>query len=205
MTADKPLKAFVFDMGGVLLRTDDRAPRDGLARRLGTSYEQLEELVFNSETARLATVGKITEAEHWCTVAKTLGLAPAQIDEMKTAFWAGDGIDCRLVDYIRSLRPGYSTGLLSNAWDDIRSVFQQRYPPVLGVFDVTVFSAEVGLAKPDPAIYQLILGRLQVEPEEAVFIDDVLENVEGARRVGMKAVRFQSTDQVLNELAALKK
>ena len=61
----------------------------------------------------------------------------------------------------------------------------------------------VGLAKPDPRIYRLALERLRVAPEQAVFIDDVAANVEGARQVGMHAIRFQSPAQTRQELASL--
>jgi epoxide hydrolase-like predicted phosphatase len=68
------------------------------------------------------------------------------------------------------------------------------------MFDETVFSAEVGMAKPDARIYQLILNRLGVEPQEAVFVDDFIENVEGARHLGLHAIHFKNSPQALAAL-----
>ena len=68
------------------------------------------------------------------------------------------------------------------------------------MFDVTIFSAEVGLVKPDARIYRLTLEKLGVEPEEAVFVDDFIENVEGAQAVGMKAIHFKSSQQAQQAL-----
>jgi putative hydrolase of the HAD superfamily len=68
------------------------------------------------------------------------------------------------------------------------------------VFDVIVFSAEVGLAKPDRRIYQLALDRLRVQSAEAIFIDDVQENVEAAQAIGMAAIRFENTEQTMTKI-----
>ncbi|WP_279579441.1 HAD-IA family hydrolase [Fodinicola feengrottensis] len=56
------------------------------------------------------------------------------------------------------------------------------------MFDVSVISAEVGLAKPDPAIYQLLLERLALPAETVAFIDDIEHNVEAAQEVGIVSV-----------------
>ena len=68
-------------------------------------------------------------------------------------------------------------------------------------FDTIVISSEVGVMKPDLKIYRLALGQLKVEPAEAVFVDDMPPNVEAARLLGMQAIRFQSPEQILAELA----
>ena len=70
-------------------------------------------------------------------------------------------------------------------------------------FDVTIVSGLVGMMKPDPAIYHLTLQRLGVAPHEAVFVDDMPENVRGATAVGMHAIRFTTRETVLTELDAL--
>jgi putative hydrolase of the HAD superfamily len=63
-----------------------------------------------------------------------------------------------------------------------------------------VISAEVGVMKPDPQIYQLALEKLNVTPAESVFIDDFTQNVEGARAVGMNVIQFAAHDQAMDEL-----
>jgi HAD superfamily hydrolase (TIGR01509 family) len=57
-------------------------------------------------------------------------------------------------------------------------------------FDVFVTSAEVGVMKPAARIYHVVLERMGVAPSQAVFVDDFIENVEAARRLGMHAVHF---------------
>ena len=111
-------------------------------------------------------------------------------------------MDRELLSFIDGLRPTLRTGLLSNAWCEARNSVSARFGG-LDVFDVTVFSAEVGLAKPDPAIYKRILQQLEVEASEAVFVDDYLPNVEAAAALGMGAVRFLNTRQAKADVRAI--
>ncbi len=196
------LRAVIFDFGGVLMRTQDSTPRHHLAQRLGLSVEALYQLVFESESARLATLGKISTWQHWENVRLALGLSPDQCAEVASAFWSGDALDADLVAYLRRLRPRYRTALLSNAWDTLRSALRHELH-IEDAFDEVIISAEVGLAKPDPRIYHLALMRLGVAPNQAVFVDDFVENVVAAQAVGMHAVHFRDPSQALTELTQL--
>jgi putative hydrolase of the HAD superfamily len=88
---------------------------------------------------------------------------------------------------------------LSNAWDDLRSLLKEEFG-ILGVFDEVIISAEVGLIKPDPRIYQLAAEKLSIPTNQAIFIDDVAENVEAARKSGMFAIQFRSPSQIIPEI-----
>ncbi|MBS0519679.1 MAG: HAD family phosphatase [Proteobacteria bacterium] len=96
--------------------------------------------------------------------------------------------------------------LLSNApnlldpW--LRGPASERHP-FLGLFRDYVVSGLVGHSKPDAAIYELVCRTGGFEPADAVFIDDVLANVEGARAVGMAAIHHRSAEQTAAELRAL--
>ena len=68
---------------------------------------------------------------------------------------------------------------------------------------MVVGSGDVGIMKPDPQIFQIALERLDVAAEEAVFVDDFIENVQGARALGIHAVHFQGREQAIQELKAL--
>jgi epoxide hydrolase-like predicted phosphatase len=192
-------QAVIFDFGGVLMRTEDREPRTQLARSLGRNYAQLEEIVFNGPTGLPAALGQITAEQHWSSVAQSLQIAEAQIPAFQDAFWGGDRMDSRLVDHIRSLKGRYRTALLSNAWTDLREYLENRWK-ISDAFDLMIISAEVGFAKPDQRIYQLILERLQVPAQAAIFIDDMAENVRAAQLLGLKGIHFRSADQALTEL-----
>src|SRR5262245_60360572 len=103
---------------------------------------------------------------------------------MQRDFFAGDSLNELLLDHIKRLRQaGYRTGLLSNFADDARRLWSEVYP-FIDYFDGVVISCEIGLMKPEPQVYILAAQSLGVEPQEALFIDDFIENVVGARQVG---------------------
>jgi epoxide hydrolase-like predicted phosphatase len=197
-----PIKAVIFDLGGVILRTVDQGPRQRLAERLGVSLYALYDQVFSSESARLATLGKISAQKHWEQVGAHYHLSPQELPGAIHQFWDGDRLDNSLVSFIRSLRPRRLTALLSNAWDNLRGLMENDWT-IANAFDTLVISAEVGLAKPDHRIYQLALDRLGVAANQALFVDDFSENVDGARWMGLHAIQFRSTGQAVAEIRRL--
>jgi epoxide hydrolase-like predicted phosphatase len=192
----------LWDLGGVLVRTEDPHQRQQLAVRLGISRHELERLVFNGESGDRAQRGEIDIQEHWENIRRLFGLDEAALREFQSLFWGGDRVDYQLVDFIRSLRGNYKSGLLSNAFSDLREVVSTVWK-FADVFDEMVISSEVGLVKPDPAIYRLALERLRSEPQQAVFLDDMLANVDGAKAVGMHAIHFHNPAQARAELEQL--
>lgn len=196
------IRAVVFDMGGVILRSENYAPRIELAASYGLTRKELEDLIFDSASANLASIGKISERDHWQAVFSQLNVSVDRQAGFEAAFWAGDSLDLELIDFLGSLRPGRKTGLLSNAWTGGRHNLFENYA-CKDVFDVSIFSYEVGLAKPDPKIFHLILSRLNVKAEETIFLDDNLQNIQAAVLLGFQSIRFRSREQALMEMQAL--
>jgi FMN phosphatase YigB (HAD superfamily) len=162
----------------------------------------LERLVFWGEAGERAALGQIGSDDVWAWVVERLALNPEERPALESDFWAGDLVDDRLIDYFRSLRPGLKTALLSNAWRSLRAALADQWH-IANVFDVVVISAEVGLVKPDPRIFERTLQELGVSAEEAVFLDDMQENVEAARFVGMHAIGFESTERAIRDIGSL--
>ncbi len=197
------IQAVFFDLGGVIVRTEFEAPREHLAERLGMEYEGIVKLVFDSPTAAQATVGAITEEEHWEAVLRRLHLPASQLDSIRDEFFAGDVVDRNLIEYMRGLREDRKVGLISNAWSGLRPwIVRQKFDDA---FDAMIISAEAKVAKPDARIFQMALEALGVQPAEAVFLDDFPANVEGARAVGMHAIHFTQPRKALDELKQLLK
>lgn len=184
------IKAIIFDFGGVILRTQDWSGRRRWEQRLGLPEHGAEQLVFNSEMGRQAQHGRITTNELWQWVGQTCGLSAADLAQFRADFWAGDVLDGEMVAMIRGLRPSYQTALISNAFNDLRDVLTNQFA-IADAFDVIVISAEEGIMKPDPRLYQIALERLGCRPEEAIFIDDFAHNIAGAQAVGLHAIHFK--------------
>jgi epoxide hydrolase-like predicted phosphatase len=196
------IKAIIFDLGGVLLRTADFSPRDHLAARLGMNRRELEGFIFGGESGEQAQRGEISVAEHWENLRQKLNCSTQDLQAMLDEFFAQDELDQALISYVRELHQTCKTALLSNAWGDMRQVIAERWH-FEDAFDTMVISSEVGIVKPDPRIFHLTLAKLGVQPDQAILVDDMSRNIEGAQAVGMQAIQFQTVPQVKDELERL--
>jgi len=195
------IRAVFFDFGGVIVRTEFQAPRQHLAERLGMEYEDLEKLVFASPSHLKASVGEISDKEHWAEVTKRLRRPASETKSIRAEFFAGDMVDREIVEYLRSLKQHYHVGLISNAWPDLRDyIASQKFEDA---FHSMVVSGEVGVMKPEAKIYHIALEQAGVSPNEAVFVDDFYENIEGCQAVGMHGIHFRDPKTAMTELKNL--
>jgi len=195
------IRAVYFDLGGVILRTEYQAPRQRLAEEFGMDYEDIDTIVFGTPSAARASVGEITEEEHWRNVMKILKRPVTEYERIREDFFAGDVIDHTILNFLRSIKPKYKVGLISNAWSGLRSYIERE--KFADVFDHMTISAVVGAMKPSARIYEFALEQLQVKAKEAVFVDDVLENIEACEKLGMKGIHFKESESALKQLKAL--
>jgi glucose-1-phosphatase len=197
------LKAIIFDVGGVLIRTHSRAGREKWAANLGMDPAEFEQFVFSGESGRQAQLGQKTIVAHWRWLGDYFKLDEASLTEIQSDFFAGDALNEQLLEYIKRLRhAGYRTGLLSNFGDNARRLWTEVYP-FIEYFDGIVISAEVGLMKPDPRIYHLAAESVGVPVTEALFVDDFGENIEAAKAIGMQTLHFTDPDVAQQQLAAI--
>jgi epoxide hydrolase-like predicted phosphatase len=196
------IRAVVFDIGGVLELT----PRTGWEHRWASELDlPLDE--FERRIDSLWAPGQIGGSPLAVIerrTAEALSLDAAQLDRLMDDIWAEylGTLNEELAIFFAGLRPRYRTGILSNSLVGARERERAAYG-LEDLCDVLVYSHEEGMAKPDPRFYRLVCDRLEVGPEEAVFLDDTPECVEGARTVGMHAVQFIANDRALEELARI--
>ncbi len=196
------IKAVIFDLGGVLLRTMDPASREALSQHYGLSLKQLFQIIFASESSQEAERGVKTDLEHWTWALDEIGVALDDRAEFIRQWWAGDRMDYELLDFIGSLRPERRTGLLSNAWLGTRENIDKHWGSLEPYFDEILYSAEIGMRKPNPKIFHHILKRLNARPEEAIFVDDFSENIKAAQELGLNAIQFYSREQAVQDVQA---
>jgi epoxide hydrolase-like predicted phosphatase len=104
-----------------------------------------------------------------------------------------------MVSAIRRIRAGgLRAGALTNNWDSDDQ--KQKMDLLRAEFDVFIESVRVGLRKPDPRIYELCCKRLEVAPNEAVFLDDIGVNLKSARALGLTTIKVDDPDIALAEL-----
>lgn len=108
-----------------------------------------------------------------------------------------------MLDLIREVRrDGFRTALLTNNVKEWEAAWRSMLP-VDELFETVVDSAFVGCRKPDPRIYQLTLERVELEPEQCIFIDDMEVNIKAANELGLRGVHFRETAQARSEVHAL--
>ena len=195
------IKAIVFDIGGVLLRTECNSYRQKLEEKYNLPPGELESLVFGSEEAQASTIGLADQDSIWNAVAAKLLLSKKALADFIRLFWAGDLLDAELIAFLQDCRPAYITALLSNAWKGLRQTIADEYGIIEGVtVDRILFSSELGIAKPDPRIYKILANTINCGYHEILFVDDFIENVAAARVLGINTIHYQSGIDLLNEI-----
>jgi glucose-1-phosphatase len=196
------IKAVIFDIGGVLIRTHNHSGRRRWEEKLGLAEWESEEIVFSGEMGTRAQCGAIGDSDLWRWIGEHLNLSAEDLAAFRRDFWSGDVLDLDLVTFIRSLRPRYQTAVISNATDNLQRALSDTYP-IADAFHLIVCSAEEKMMKPDLEIYRRTLERLGRQPQEAVFIDDSAANIVAARQLGLHTVHYRPGVDVPAELSRL--
>lgn len=195
------IKAIVLDIGGVLIRTEDRTCREELEVKYHLSKGGVDKLVFNSEASFASTLGTTDPNAIWQNVATQLMLNSEALEEFKQAFWQGDRVDQDLIEFLQDCRPMYKTAFLSNAWLHTRAVLEEKY----GIKeDLTVdhilISSELGVAKPDPRIFKILSETIACEFFEILFVDDFIENIKAAINLSIETIHYKPGLDLINEI-----
>lgn len=213
------IEAVIFDYGGVLSTT----PFAGIAeyeQKMGYPEKSLARLLFGKGASpqgptdepdhdwHLLETGRLTLDEFHSRLAERSEAALGQPldlgDYAQFLRELGVGVHWMMIHRVRELRAeGYRTAILTNNVREWGGYWKGSIP--LDLFDLVVDSCDVGLRKPDPAIYRLTCERLEVAPESAVFLDDTRRHVEGARQVGLHAILVRDPWAAIDELDAILK
>jgi putative hydrolase of the HAD superfamily len=186
------IKAVVLDIGGVVLRTEDKSGRRALEQTYGLPPGGVDALVFKSQAAAESTLGKASPEKIWQHVADELSLSDDALQAFQQTFWQGDQIDQNLIQFLQRLRPKYTTDFLTNAWVNSRDALEEQYGIVEGqTVDHLLISSELGIAKPDPKIYDILSETINARFEQIIFVDDNIENIEVASALGMHTIHFR--------------
>jgi putative hydrolase of the HAD superfamily len=197
------LRAVIFDYGMVLSGPPDPKSHAELMRITGLPAEQLDPLYWVDRHA--FDEGKLTGEAYWRDILRQAGLTLSQpaIDEL--IHWDGRmwmTLNPPMLAWQGALKTrGMLTAILSNIGDTTQQAMERELK-WLSRFDVLVWSYQLRMAKPDPAIYRYTLDKLGIQPAEALFIDDRVVNVEAAIELGMSALVFTTVDQLRADLIA---
>jgi epoxide hydrolase-like predicted phosphatase len=196
------MRAVIVDIGGVLEVTPRTGHTAAWETQLGLGEGELDRRML--DIWRAGSLGTISEDDVHAALVERLGFSADDLERFMAGVWDEylGTLNAELTEWFAGLRPRYRTGIVSNSFVGAREKERERYG-FEELTDTIVYSHEVGVAKPDPAIYLLACERLAVRPEEAVFLDDHERAVEGARAVGMAAVLFRDNAQAIGEIDGL--
>jgi len=195
------IKAIILDYGEVLCLR----PIEEQIRRMASVFDiTISQFVTLYEKNRLAyDRGDLTPEQYWFSYADEPGISldAGQIPLLRAwdvEMWSNT--NPAMIEWLEFIhRGGTRTALLSNMHMDMVSKVRREFHWIRHC-DCLVFSHEVHLAKPEAAIYEHCLRRLETTAHETLFIDDREVNVKAAQRLGIRAVRFESVEQLRGEL-----
>lgn len=197
------IRAVIFDVGGVLTT----APATGVRRfceESGVAYDGLVRVISASDGAwSRYEAATMTEPEFVVAFEAECRHAGLQVDARRVVDLLGASMALRpeMMETVRRLRGPYRLGCITNVAGDGEDHSWKRFGLDLeALFDVVVVSAQVGMRKPDPRIYELACRRLQILPQEAVFLDDAGINLKAARALGMVTIKVDETTRAIEEL-----
>lgn len=191
----------IFDYGMVLSGPPDPKAHAELMRITGLPAEQLDPLYWADRLA--FDEGKLTGEAYWRGILHQAGLTlpPSAVEELihwDARMWMT--LNPPMLAWAAALQArGLLTAVLSNIGDTTQQAMERELK-WLTRFDVLVWSYQLRMAKPDPAIYRYALNKLGTQPAETLFIDDREVNVEAAAALGMQALLFTTVDQLRADL-----
>ena len=197
------LRAVVFDYGMVLTGPQDPTAYAELLRITGLTSARLDSFYWADRHAY--DEGKLTGLAFWQKISRDAGLNLDQsaIEELNlwdARMWTTQN-DAMLAWQQQLKKRGILTAILSNMGDNVHANMEREFD-WLSQFDALVWSYQLLMAKPDPAIYRYVLKELGTRPEETLFIDDRQVNVDAADAMGMRGVLFSTVEKLRADLMA---
>jgi len=188
----------------VLTGPPEPAAHAALIRIVGLPPDRLDSLYWADRPAY--DEGKLTGLEFWRKLARDAGrnLRPAELEELcelDARMWLTENPPM-LAWQLALKQRGLLTAIVSNMGDTVHDLMQRKFD-WLSRFDVLVWSYQLHVTKPGPAIYRYVLEKLGTQREETLFIDDRPVNVEAAISIGMKGVVFTTVEKLREDLIAL--
>lgn len=193
------IKLLIFDVGGVIDTFDESMYIGYISQMLNINpikfRDALIPLLDKLEVGRLSLPYMIN------VLSKEFKVSKASL-EWDSAFERINKVNWDVVKLINRLSRRYRIAVLTNVSRSRHTVKMERYLKKVR-YERIFASCYIGMAKPDPKIYRYVLDKMRVEPNEAIFIDNLENNTEGAKRVGIKSINFIGYDDLVKRLGKL--
>jgi len=193
------IRAVIFDFGRVISAQKPPALFRRYEEDLGLQPDSINRIMFDSRAWQDALLGRKTMQEFWHTIGPELGLhSPDAIEAFQRRYHGDETINSGMEQLLIRLHGRFKLAILSNSPPGLAKWLLDW--EIYDLFDSVLCSGDEGVIKPDPAAFEMILERLDVMAEEAIFIDDTIEHVSAARRMGFHAILFTTAEELVREL-----
>ena len=200
----KSIETVFFDIGGVVVHAPMEEYKTLGAEVFGCREDHL--VLCSAELLPQLEMGKITSAEFWEGVGEKLafmGMGRAVPGWKFKGFWEGILLDSlkihpEVLEVCAKLRSKAVVGALSNTIQEHAMVLQKQ--GLYQNFNPVILSCQVGMRKPNADIYQKAAQMVKCKPARCLLIDDMEENVEGAKKAGFQALLYRNLDELRLEL-----
>ncbi len=196
------IKAVYFDLGNVILPVDGFRMANVLTRYCKQTPDRILESFWNHHIIENFEMGKVSPADFFAHIKTSCDITNLTLDEFVPIFNDIFDEDKRVSTLVTQIKKTCKLGLISNT-NAIHVAHLLKTYPIMQVFDHLWLSNEVGVRKPDPAIYKMAISKFGVEPSETVFIDDLSANIDSANAVGMNGIHYQNYVQLVQDLKKL--
>ncbi len=194
------IKAIIFDFGRVISAPKPSSLFRCYEEDLGLKSDTINAIMFDSQAWRDALLGLKTAEEFWQAIGPELGLRSSdEVEAFHRRYHGDEAINPGIEDLLRGLHGHYRLAVLSNNPPGLAQWLDDW--GILELFDVVFCSGDEGLVKPHAAAFQVVVERLGIKPEEAVFIDDTIEHVVAAHALGLQGVLFTTVEALAEQLS----
>jgi putative hydrolase of the HAD superfamily len=200
------MRAVISDFGGVLTSSLD-STYAAMEERAGITVEQFQQAMMHAAEEHGGRhplyeleEGRIDQDEFLDRVQRhAQGL---KLDGLRHVYHESHLPNERMIDFLRELKGrALALALVANAAPEWEPHWRAKIPDMDQLFDAVVFSGQIGIRKPNPRMYKIVLERLgSPPPDQCLYVDDQEPNCESARQLGITAVHFKDTEQAIAEL-----
>ncbi len=198
-----PIKALLFDLGGVVIDIDFDLVFSKWAEASNSDIQEIKSNFKFDHHYKAHERGEISAGEYFRSLRKSLklDLSDAQLEEGWNAIFKGEipGIS-DLLNQISGRIPLY---VFTNSNQTHQKVWSVKFAKTLSVFRTIFDSSDIGKRKPEPEAYQLVADLMGIKLNEMIFYDDSIENINGAKNIGINAVHVRSIRDIERSLNSL--
>jgi len=195
-----PIKVIIFDLGNVIVFVDHMEICESISR-WGGSQQDIYQYIFMEGIEEEFDRGALT-AHGFFTKLQTRFDLNLDFNHFKHIWSSGFIPNAEIFPVVKSLKSQYRLCLLSNT-NQIHFETIQRDMPILSEFEAFFLSFQIGVRKPDPAIFRQVLEYVKVMPEECIYIDDIESFIDAATSLGMNGIVFRNVPDLIKRLGAM--